>query len=72
MADRRSAVPTVTVATGPESVRVTGRAAAIFALIAAHAERISGTAVGKLIANVAPHRVKLELTECLPAVRLDR
>jgi hypothetical protein len=56
---------------GPVSCRVSGRAAAIIGLVAAHADRINAIPVGKLVASFAQGQVKLELVESLPAVRLD-
>lgn len=61
----------VTVTAGTESFRVTGRAAVLIGLVAAHADRINALAVGKVVANVAQRQVKLELVESLPAVRLE-
>lgn len=61
----------VTLVSGTEQVRVTGRAALLISLIALHADRVNAVPVGRLIAHFAQGQVKLELVESVPAVRLD-
>ena len=65
-------VPEITVQAGGESVRVTGRAAEIIGLLVLHAERVNTISVGRLVANFAHGKTNIELTESLPALRLDR
>jgi hypothetical protein len=54
---------------GAERVQVTGRAAVIIAQIAANASALNRIRVGRLVADFAHDKSKLELTESLPAVR---
>lgn len=61
----------VVVSFGSKTYCVTGRAALLIAWIASCAERINSTPVGRLAANFAHSQLKLELTESLPAIRLD-
>jgi hypothetical protein len=61
----------VTVTAGTQSFRVTGHAALIIALVAAHANRVNAIAVGKLVAHIANDQVKLEKRENLIPVELD-
>lgn len=61
----------VAVSFGSKTYYVTGRAALLIAWIATCAERINATPMGCLVANFAHSQLKLELTESLPAIRLD-
>jgi len=54
-----------------ERFEVTGKAALILARLAARADWMNDTAYGRVVANFGHAEVKLELTECIPAIRLD-
>jgi hypothetical protein len=55
---------------GAEQIRVSGRAAVIIIQIAAHAAALNLIAVGRLVADFAHAKARLELTESFPASRM--
>lgn len=54
-----------------ERFELAGKAALILARFAARADWMNGTENGRVIAHFGHAEVKLELTECLRAIRLD-
>jgi hypothetical protein len=54
---------------GAERIPVSGRAAVIIAQIAAHAAALNHIPVGRLVADFAHSKTRVELTESFPAVR---
>lgn len=62
--------PEVTVSNGAESLRVSGRAAAIIAQVALHAGAINQIPVGRLTVDFAQAKTKVELTQSFPALKL--
>ena len=54
-----------------ERFELSGKAALILARFAARGEWMNDMENGRVVANFGHAEVKLELTECLPAIRLD-
>lgn len=71
MAENRPAEPEVLVVAGTESVRVTGRAAVIIAQVVLHAADINRIPVGRVVADFAHAKTKVELTESFSAIQVD-
>ena len=54
-----------------ERFELTGKAALILARLAAHGDWLTNTEYGRVVLHFGHAEVKAELTECLPAIRLD-
>jgi hypothetical protein len=63
--------PELVLMVGLDQLRVSGRAAAIILQIAAHQDALNRILVGRLVADFAHAKTKLELTESFPAARLS-
>jgi hypothetical protein len=60
----------VTVSIRSASADLTGPAAEAVALLAAYADRLNAIPVGRAVIDFAHGRVKIDLTESLPSIRL--
>jgi hypothetical protein len=60
----------VTVQIRSEAARLRGQAAEAVALLAAYADRLNAIPVGRAVIDFAHGRVKIDLTESLPSIRL--
>ena len=60
-----------TLIVGNKRFELNGRAAIILARLADRSDWLNETPIGRAVANFAHGELKLELTESLPAIRLD-
>jgi hypothetical protein len=70
MAKRNPGPLGVTVSIRTERAELTGQAAEMVALLTAYADRLNAIPVGRAVIDFAHGRVKIDLTESLPSVRL--
>lgn len=70
VAETAPAEPEVLVVAGTERVRVTGRAALIIPQVTLHAEDINRIPLGRIIADFAHVKTKVEVTKSFAAVRI--
>ena len=71
MADRATEPFVVSVLIRSEPARLTGQAAEAVALLTAYAERLNAIPVGRAVVSFSQGRVRVEIAESLPSLRID-